>query len=122
MIAINQKSDNIGAIASTLCLIHCMATPFIFIAQSCSMACCKSAPTWWSVIDYFFLIISFFAIYRSSQKTSKNWVKPSLWISWFFLFVIIVNEKIAWFPLNEKLIYIPAIALISLHLYNKRNC
>jgi hypothetical protein len=33
----NVKSqDTIGAAASFLCMIHCVATPFIFIAQACS--------------------------------------------------------------------------------------
>lgn len=122
MIVTNQKPDSIGAMASTLCLIHCIATPFIFIAQSCSMTCCSGVPTWWTFIDYFFLVISFFAIYRSTQTTSKNWIKPSLWISWFLLFIVIVNEKMAWFSLHEDFIYVPAIVLISLHLYNKKYC
>ena len=122
MILIKQKPDSIGALASTLCLIHCIATPFIFIIQSSSINCCSEVPTWWGSIDYLFLIISFFAINRSVQITSKNWIKPLLWISWFLLFIIIVNEKMALFHLDEKLIYFPAIALISLHLYNKKYC
>ncbi|MDO5974064.1 MerC domain-containing protein [Flavivirga jejuensis] len=122
MILTNQKPDNIGAIASTLCLIHCIVTPFIFIVQSCSITCCSATPTWWKFIDYFFLIISFFAIYRSTQTTSKKWIKPSLWLSWSLLFFIIINEKTAWYPLHEYFIYFPALALIILHLYNKKYC
>ena len=122
MILINQKPDSIGAISSTLCLIHCVATPFIFIAQSCTMTCCDGTPSWWKFIDYFFLVISFFAVYRSTQTTSNKWIKPALWFSWFTLFIIIINEKAAWFPLNEKAIYLPALALILLHLYNKKYC
>jgi len=90
MILLKQKPDSIGAIASTLCLIHCLATPFVFIAQSCTLTCCNGVPMWWGSIDYIFLIISFFTVYRSN--------------------------------LNEKAIYIPAIALIMLHLYNKKYC
>ena len=122
MIVLKQKTDLIGAIASTLCLIHCIATPFIFIAQSCSMVCCDSAPVWWSVIDYFFLVISFFAVYRSTQTTASYWIKPFLWLSWSVLFIIIMNEKITWFHLSEQAIYFPALTLIGLHLYNKKYC
>jgi len=122
MLFINQKSDDIGALASTFCLIHCIATPFIFIVQSSSLTCCEGAPFWWSFIDFFFLVISFFAIYQSTLNSVKKWLKFSLWINWFFLFVIIINEKTGWFSLNENLIYILAILLIALHLYNKRNC
>ncbi|WP_147679188.1 MerC domain-containing protein [Algibacter pacificus] len=122
MILIKQKSDSIGALASTLCLIHCVATPFIFIAQSCSIADCNNVPSWWGGIDYVFLIISFFAVYRSAQTTSKNWIKYSLWVSYLVLFTVIINEKSAWFHINENVIYIPAIALITLHLYNRKYC
>jgi hypothetical protein len=122
MIFIKQKSDSIGAIASTLCLMHCIATPFIFIAQTCSMVCCDKAPIWWSFIDYFFLVISFFAVYRSTQTTSSYWIKPFLWLSWSVFFIIIVNEKTAWFPLSEQAVYFPALTLIVLHLYNKKYC
>ena len=122
MIVLKQKTDLIGAVTSTLCLIHCIATPFIFIAQSCSMVCCDSAPVWWGAIDYFFLVISFFAVYRSTQTTSSNLIKPFLWLSWSVLFIIIMNEKRAWFPLGEQAIYFPALTLIVLHLYNKKYC
>lgn len=122
MIFINQKPDILGTLASSLCLIHCVATPFIFIAQSCSITCCEATPIWWKAIDYLFLVISFFAIYYATQTTSSKWVKPALWFSWFTLFIIIINEKVAWFPLNEKAIYLPALALILLHLYNKKYC
>ncbi|GAA4232098.1 hypothetical protein GCM10022291_06050 [Postechiella marina] len=122
MILTNQKSDNLGAIASSLCLLHCIATPFIFIVQSCSLTCCSNTPTWWVFIDYFFLTISFFAIYRSTQTTTSKWIKPALWISWILLFFIIVNEKMAWLSLHENLVYFPALTLIALHLYNKKYC
>jgi len=38
------------------------------------------------------------------------------------LFIIIMNEKMAWFSLSEQAIYFPALALIALHLYNKKYC
>lgn len=122
MILTKQKPDNIGAIASSLCLVHCIATPFIFIVQSCSIACCSETPVWWSTIDYLFLIISFFAIFQSTKTTTSKWIKPALWFSWTLLFGIILNEKLAWISLSESAIYIPAILLIGLHLYNRKYC
>ena len=118
----NQKTDSIGAISSTLCLIHCVATPFLFITQSSLLTYANEIPNWWKFIDYFFLIISFLAVYRSVQTTASNFIKPALWFSWFFLFVVIINEKIAWFSFSEELIYIPAFSLIALHLYNRKYC
>ncbi len=122
MILIKGNPDNIGAMASILCLIHCIATPFIFIIHSCSKTCCSGVSSWWGFIDYFFLTISFFAVYHTVKTTSINWVKPFFWLSFLLLFIIIINEKTAWLYLDERLIYIPSIALITLHLYNKKHC
>ena len=121
MILVNQKPDNVGAIASTLCLLHCISTPLIFIAQAGSLSCCSAPPTWWKLIDILFVIISFFAIYNSTRTSSSKLMKASLWFFWFLLFFIILNEKIAWLHINENFIYFPALALTVLHLYNKKH-
>lgn len=117
-----NKSDALGATAGTLCLIHCLATPFIFIAQACTATCCEATPLWWQWIDYLFLGISFLAVYHSTQKTSKSFMKPALWFSWCLLFVVIVNEKLQWLPLPEVLVYVAAFVLVGLHLYNLKYC
>ncbi|MUU77106.1 MerC domain-containing protein [Winogradskyella endarachnes] len=122
MISINQKPDILGTFASSLCLIHCVATPFIFIAHSCAASCSTTAPIWWKSIDYIFLVISFFAIYWSTKTTSINWIKPMLWLSWLGLVFVILNEKLELIPLAESAIYFPAIALVILHLYNRKYC
>ena len=122
MILSNLKTDNIGAVASTLCLLHCISTPFLFVAQVGSATCCNTAPMGWGYIDFFLLIISFFAVNRSSQVTTSNWMKYSLWLNWLLLFLLIVNEKIAWYPINENIVCFPAITLIILHLNNRRHC
>jgi len=123
MLAKNKviQSDNLGALASGLCLIHCIATPFIFVAHTCS-ASCSGAPIWWSAIDYIFIGISFLAIYWSAQTTSKNWVKYALWTGWTILLFMIVNERVNWIHLLELAIYIPALSLVGLHLYNLKYC
>jgi len=116
-----NKPDNLGAIASALCLMHCIATPLIFIVQSCSVttSCCAATPTWWRAIDYLFILISFFAVYNATKTTSNNWIKPSLWLSWSLLVIIILNEELGLLSLHRNLIYFPAITLITLHMYNK---
>ena len=120
-LAINN-SDSIGALASTLCLIHCLATPFIFVVQSCAASCCASAPAWWICFDYFFLTISFFAIFKSTKTTQSNFIKYSLWSFWFLLFCLIVNESFEVFIINKNLLYFIAITLSSLHIYNLKYC
>ena len=116
------KPDSIGALASTLCLIHCMITPFIFIAKTCTDACCDSSPAWWFFIDYMFLIISCWAVYQSTQNTSKKFMKPLLWISWSIFFISIVNERLNLFLAPQILMNCAAITLVVLHLYNLNYC
>ena len=89
-LAINN-SDSIGALASTLCLIHCLVTPFIFVVQSCAASCCAEAPVWWLCFDYFFLIISFFSIRRSTQTSQSETIKYALWTCWVLLLCLILT-------------------------------
>ena len=116
------KSDSFGAAASGLCLVHCMATPFIFVAQAHAATCTEAAPIWWHIIDFLFLGVSFLAVYWSAQNTSKTWVKYSLFISWVILFFVIINEKVGLLHLTGAAIYFPALGLVFLHIYNKKYC
>lgn len=116
------KTDFIGASASMICLIHCIATPFVFIAKSCSDTCCVDTPLWWKIIDVLFLGISFTAIFQSAKNSSSKWVIRGLWISWTTLALIIVNEHLALLQLPNNSIYIPTIALVVLHICNLKYC
>lgn len=124
MIKTIQQSDILGALASGLCAIHCMATPFLFIAQSCSTtsACCESGPWWWSSIDYIFIAITFFAVYHSGQHSTKMWVKNTLYAVWGLLTVLVLNEKASFLPIPVTFKYISAFSLIGLHMYNLKYC
>ncbi len=121
-IKLKINSDLIGASASTLCTIHCLATPFIFVASACTHSCCASAPTWWTAIDYIFLIISFFAVYRSTKTTSKTWIKPTLLISWIALFSFIILEHNSSIILSDLFKYSSALSLAGFHIYNMKYC
>ncbi len=117
------QSDLMGALASGLCVVHCVATPFLFIAQTCSVTgCCETSPGWWSSMDYLFVGITFFAVYHSSARTTKSWVKYALYATWICLTFLIFNEKFALFPIAEWWKYGTAFSLIGLHLYNLKYC
>lgn len=121
-INIKSKSDIIGATASSLCFLHCVATPFLFVAHASTVAIEASHPWWWGMLDIFFLIISFFAVYWSARKTSRSWIKYALWSAWLLLTLLIVNEKLELWHFSEEAIYVPAISLIVLHVYNRNFC
>lgn len=119
---LTNQSDLFGAFASSLCLIHCLATPFIFLAQAGAATCCESAPFWWHSIDYVFLVISFIAVYYSATNTSLKWMPVALYSGWGLLALFILNEKFHLFHLDHLFIFIPAMGLVGLHLYNRRYC
>lgn len=117
---LSNNSDRLGAISSTICAIHCMATPFLFIAKSCSTTCCSQTPSWWKAVDVLFLVISFIAIYFSAKNSSNSYIKTGLYVSWFFLALIIANDYTnTWLP-PKWLVYIPSFSLVALHIYNKK--
>ncbi|MEM1216537.1 MAG: MerC domain-containing protein [Bacteroidota bacterium] len=117
---LTKTSDTLGALASGMCLVHCVATPFVFVAQTCSAVCCASAPTWWRLIDVAFAAIACWMVYQSARASTKLWIKYGLWIAWATLVFVIFNEQAQFVPLSNKAIYVPSLALISLHLYNKK--
>ncbi len=116
------SADAIGMASSSLCLIHCIITPFIFIAQACSMSCCASSPLWWKAIDFIFLIISFVAIHFASKISSHTWVKIALYSAFSALTFLTINHHSTFIKLPLQLNYASAFLLFFLHLYNKRYC
>ena len=121
-LGLTAKSDLIGAAASALCLVHCLATPLLFVAQTGLIGHVESHPQWWGILDLVFLAISFMAIWWSSKKTAKTWMQIALWISWSVLCFIVFNEKLAIMEIAEQAIYIPSACLIFFHLYNRKYC
>lgn len=116
------SADNIGMASSSLCLVHCIITPFIFIAQACTASCCADSPVWWRAIDFLFLIISFTAVYFAAKNTSKEWVKVIFYILFGVLSFFIINEHFGNLHLHRLFLYTPAFLLFALHLYNKKYC
>lgn len=117
-----SSPDFLGVAASALCAVHCMATPFIFLAKACTDTCCTDAPLWWRLIDYLFLGISFAAIYYATKTSTKRWIKQALWFTWVVLLLTLLDEGIGMALLPEHFIYLPAGAIVVLHLYNQKYC
>ncbi len=111
-----------GSFTSGLCLAHCVATPFLFAAHPGHVHGHHAHPFWWGCIDVLFIVLSFLAVFWSVRNTSKYWMKYALWISWALLAVLVVNEKLELLPVAEAFFYFPSIALIVLHLYNRKYC
>jgi len=116
---LTYKEDLIGASASFLCLIHCLATPFVFLVKSSAAVCCSETPSWWQAMDYIFLVVAFFAVVHvTNNQRSKEWMKFCLVVSWLGLLLVTLNSTYFLFHITNELAYIPAISLVCLHLYN----
>ncbi|CAM1372358.1 MerC mercury resistance protein [Tenacibaculum litopenaei] len=118
---LTKKSDSLGVMAGGLCLVHCIVTPLLFLIQPMANSS-DDAFSWWKSMDYIFLLISLIAVFNSAKSTPKAWVKIGLWTAWLALTAAVINEKLAYFEWTEFAVYIPALSLVVLHIYNSRYC
>lgn len=117
-----KKPDTVGAIASILCMLHCVLTPFLFLTYPGQIDYVQGSPVWWQNFNYIFIIISFFAVYKSVKTTSNSIIKYALWSSWIVLLSLIINEQYEWVSLPEFMTYITTSLLAILHIYNLNYC
>jgi hypothetical protein len=109
-------SDRVGIVAAVLCMIHCMIVPLAFALKVWwSTHTIYTLPWWWGMLDYFFLVVSFIAVYHSSSHAVSKGVKFSFWFFWGVLTLAIVFEGyIHW------LAYLASTGLIATHVVNLR--
>ena len=120
---IKSKEDEVGALASFICFLHCTSTPFLFpLFTAASFSNNDILLKWWGFLDVIFLCISLLAVVYAARATAKQWLGYVLWSSWIALTAVIFNEKQGWLHLPEVINYIPALLLIFFHLYNRRYC
>tara|TARA_B100001778_G_C18516227_1_gene596605 strand:- start:325 stop:711 length:387 start_codon:yes stop_codon:yes gene_type:complete len=110
--------DNFGATFSLLCVIHCFATPLLFITQSHLII----VPLWWQGLNYLFLALSLVAISYSAQNSSSQLIKVLLFVSWSFLAFLLISEEFELLHLPEPITYFTGFTLAFLHMYNKKYC
>jgi len=119
----NTDPDFVGAASSVLCMIHCIITPFLFAAQATvSTACSEISPTWWKMVDYLFLIITFFAIYYTAKSTLLKWLPNVMYVMWSVLAILLFNKLYHLVSIPHPAIYVPALSLSGLHIYNRHYC
>ena len=110
--------DNFGATFSLLCVIHCFATPLLFITQSHLLI----VPGWWQALNYLFLTLSLVSISYSAQNSSSQLMKVLLFVSWSFLAFLLISEEFELLHLPEPITYFTGFTLAFLHMYNKKYC
>lgn len=119
---LTNNSDFFGFLTCSLCLVHCISTPLILLSLSSLNTKLSMSYSWWSNLDYVFLLISFFMVYFSTQITTVKRMKYFFWLSWFSLLLIIINEKTELYEFSEYVNYLTITGLSLLHLFNLKYC
>jgi len=117
-----KYSDKVGAASNILCMLHCFATPFIFLSQTQTAHIRHDVPFAWQIINYFFITISGIALYYSAKNSTSNIVKVFMVLFWLILSFLIITEGLELLHLPEILTYISASSLSLLHIYNLKYC
>ena len=117
-----KNSDNLGILSSTLCFIHCFATPFVYISFASLFNQNDFLSFYWKSINIIFIVFSLIAVNRSTKKTTSKILKPISWFSWSFLFFVLFNEEVKFIELPELVSYLSALNLAGIHVYNLKFC
>jgi hypothetical protein len=132
--AFNSRSDLIGIVSATICLIHCIAVPLFFAYYVHDQASTVRAfgpqvelqhahyhlgSIGFFKVDYIFLIIGLIAIIFSSKHTANKWIRIGLWVSYFALAGSVLMEETSYF--FQVTLYIASVALIGAHVVNLRH-
>lgn len=120
MILTAKNSDHLGAIAGVLCIIHCTITPLLFFINA--ELATKNTLLSLQLIGYLFLVISFFAVYKSALHTTNKIVKVLFFVFWSILLFLILNESFGVFRIAETFTFLSAFSLSALHIYNLKYC
>jgi hypothetical protein len=109
-----SKSDIVGIISSSICVVHCILTPFIVVILP---NCIKEN---YEDINYLFLVLGFISMLLSVKSTKLNLVKYLLIYFWLQLCLsIFLEERSVFFSL---LMYFSAFGLIIGHILNMKYC
>jgi hypothetical protein len=114
MLKIQKRNvpDLIGVATSSLCLIHCIAMPVLIALGAGYFS--------HAYIKYAFLLISFFSIYRATEKNSFQKQHLLLWAAfWGFLMSNLFHEEYTCLVYTE---YFFALLIIVGHVLNIRYC
>lgn len=107
-----NNADFIGAIASILCMVHCIAEPFLIAFGAVFI----TNP----IFKYLFVIISFTSIFRTTKNTENTKIALLLWISfWGLLLSVSFQEELHWLHYTG---YFFSMLIITGHILNIKFC
>jgi hypothetical protein len=117
-----KNPDLIGILASSLCLIHCLITPFLFLSNFLIMIRTSGgeheALLLWKVLEFAFLILSFWAIHRVTHQKKSPWISFAMYTAWMILVISVLLELADVHFFEDQPKYMAAAVLIIVHLYH----
>ena len=103
----------IGIGGSSLCLLHCIATPILVSIFSVSFTKIFHG------LDLVFIGLAVVGVVFSSKKATKNWIQRGLWIALVIFGIGLFLER---YYSRAHLVHIPSsIALIIFNIFNLRS-
>src|SRR5690606_5334811 len=105
----------IGIIGSALCIIHCLALPFLFLVSHWVIF---HPPMEEHTFHLIFILIAVTSVYASTLKAEKKLIKRLMWAS-VTVFSLALFFHDAW----SSMIYVSLFAsfmLIFLHILNQK--
>ncbi len=111
-VQIYPAANKVGIISSSICLIHCVFSPFLLL-------------TGFQLFDfpwlkYLFITVAFISIFYS-QKGGDHWkLYVIMWIGfWLFLFAMLFEES---YPFLGYVGWFSSALIIYGHILNIRHC
>jgi hypothetical protein len=105
-------SDYIGIASASLCVVHCVITPFLILFFTNTV--------WWEKFSYFFLLLSFISAFQATEHSKNRKILSLIWCSFALLAIGIIFEDD--FPKLEIISYLASLCLIIGHILNIRYC
>ena len=105
-----NSSDFVGIISSSICAVHCIATPMLIAIGANFLS-----SSW---LKFVFVIIAFLAIYRATIHSPFLKISLMLWVSfWIFLFSLFLEKT---YPMLEYSGLIASAGIVTGHVMNIR--
>jgi hypothetical protein len=107
-----KKSDIVGVLSASLCIVHCFFTPLLLLMFA--------AFEWFHAISYIFLFISFVSAFEATKYSENLKILALIWFSFIVFAIAILFEDD--FEFLHSLSYIASLGLIVGHILNIRYC
>jgi hypothetical protein len=107
-----KKSDIVGVLSASLCIVHCFFTPLLLLMFA--------AFKWFHAISYIFLFISFVSAFEATKHSENLKILTLIWGSFVLFAIAILFEDD--FAFLHTLSYVASFGLIIGHILNIRYC